>query len=110
MYGVFVSTSTYTKLFSFRSQNQYNNGFEPKPEIDDFDDDVMDDDDDDDDSSNFVPEETSSRGNKKKILGRPLKNKAAVQKKPKKIKECKVLHKCDQCDAKYSSLCEYACP
>lgn len=81
---------------------QYNNGFEPKPEMDDFDDDI---DDDDDDSSNFVPEESSSRPKKKVLLG---KSKAPVQKKPKKTKESKVLHKCDQCDAKYSSLCEYA--
>lgn len=61
--------------------------------------------DDDDDSSNFVPEEENVRTNKNKILlGRPLKSKAPVQKKPRKPRESKEMHKCDECDAKYSSL------
>ncbi|KAL0895228.1 hypothetical protein ABMA27_011383 [Loxostege sticticalis] len=86
------------------SQNQYN-GFEPKIEMDmdiEFDDAAIDD---DDDSSNFVPEEENVRTNKNKILlGRPLKSKAPVQKKPRKPRESKEMHKCDECDAKYSSL------
>ncbi|XP_028157399.1 zinc finger protein 773 [Ostrinia nubilalis] len=87
------------------SQNQYN-GFEPKIEmdmdIDDFGDGIGE----DDDSSNFVPDEEDGKSTKKNklVLGR-LKSKAApVQKKPRKPRESKVLHKCDECDAKYASL------
>lgn len=42
---------------------------------------------------------------KKKLLGRPVKTKMkTAQTRSKKVK---VIHQCDQCDAKYSSLGEF---
>ncbi|CAG9782646.1 unnamed protein product [Diatraea saccharalis] len=77
----------------------FNNGFDslPKMEFDDFPED-----DDDDNSSNYIPEEETPKPKKNRV-GRPLKSKnSPVQKKTKKRE--RVIHKCDQCDAKYSSL------
>ncbi|CAH0406241.1 unnamed protein product [Chilo suppressalis] len=74
----------------------FNNGFDtsPKMEFGDFPDD-------DDDSSNYIPDDEQPKPKKNRV-GRPLKSKnSTVQKKTKRER---VIHKCDQCDAKYSSL------
>lgn len=62
----------------------------------------LDDDDDDDGSGNYEPETLSN--------GKHRRNKLQSSTGPKKRKkrEEKVLHPCDQCDAKYTSLCEYS--
>ncbi|KAL4720193.1 hypothetical protein ACJJTC_010722, partial [Scirpophaga incertulas] len=74
----------------------FNNGFDssPKFELEDFDDD-------DDNSSNYIPEEEIVKPKRK--VGRPPKSKNSVIQKTRSKKE-KVLHKCDQCEATYSSL------
>lgn len=81
-----------------RSQSPlYNNGFSNclKIELDNYD---------EDDDSLGVDDLSNDMQPIKKKIGRPLKTKLIpVQPRNKKTK---VVHQCDQCDAKYTSLCE----
>lgn len=87
-------------LFIFSSQSPlFNNGFGNclKTELDNF----------DDDNSLGADDITNDTKpiKKKVLLGRPAKLKSIpAQTKKKKVK---VVHQCDQCDAKYTSLCEW---
>lgn len=63
--------------------------------------------DDDDDSSTYVPDEISNgkqgKRHRSKPLGRPRK-KGFKELADKKKKDPKVMHQCDQCNARYTSL------
>ncbi|KAM3957106.1 LOW QUALITY PROTEIN: uncharacterized protein ACR2FA_008897 [Aphomia sociella] len=60
------------------------------------------------DSSNFLPDDEASgseiNSKRKVVVGRCLKRKSVSVQKKAKTKEVKVLHQCDECDSKYSSL------
>lgn len=83
--------------FTFRSQSPlYNNGFGNclKVELENF----------DDNDSLGVDDLSNDMQPVKKKIGRPLKTKI-IPALPRK--KSKVVHQCDQCDAKYTSLSEW---